>query len=64
MSDSSIEILIGLEGEINVKPNGFAGPSCEEATQAIERALGTSRHRQYTTDYYEQSETPTQRVQA
>jgi len=36
----TIEIIIGVAGEIKIDAIGFKGPDCEKATQFLEEALG------------------------
>ncbi len=36
----TIEIIIGIGGEIQIDAVGFKGPDCEKATQFLEEALG------------------------
>jgi Protein of unknown function (DUF2997) len=36
----TIEIIIGIEGEIQIDAVGFKGPDCAKATQFLEEALG------------------------
>ncbi|MGO8926014.1 MAG: DUF2997 domain-containing protein [Limisphaerales bacterium] len=36
----TIEIIIGITGEIQIDAVGFKGPDCEEATKFLEDALG------------------------
>jgi hypothetical protein len=42
MSEQRIEILYGPNGEIIIETFGFKGPSCKEASEFLEKALGTS----------------------
>ena len=35
-----IEIIIDRKGNVKVEAHGFSGPSCRDATQALEDALG------------------------
>jgi hypothetical protein len=36
----TIEIIIGIIGEIQIDAVGFKGPDCEKATKFLEEALG------------------------
>ena len=36
----TIEIIIGLQGEIKIDAIGFKGPDCEKATEFLQKALG------------------------
>ncbi len=38
----SIEVTIGPQGETKIETRGFAGSSCREASQFLQRALGQS----------------------
>ncbi len=42
MSDTNqrIEIIVSSEGAVSIKTTGFTGPSCRDATKAIEKAMG------------------------
>jgi len=44
----TIEIIVDAKGEATVQTKGFSGPSCREASKALEQALGVA-----------QSDTPT-----
>lgn len=47
------EIVIILDGaSIHIEAIGFAGSSCEAATEDIERALGSLAERVYKPEYY------------
>ena len=37
-----IEITVRPDGSVSIKPTGFTGGSCREATRELERALGMS----------------------
>ena len=49
-----IEISVGKDGGVVVKPSGYAGPACKEATLAFEQGLGavvtTENTPEYTAD--------------
>ncbi len=40
MNNRTIEIVIGLDGGIQIDAVGFKGPDCEKATKFLEEALG------------------------
>lgn len=40
--NESIEVSIGVNGEIEINALGFIGRDCEEATAFLEQALGTA----------------------
>lgn len=56
-----IEVTIGPTGETKVETKGFAGPSCQAASQLIEKALGRVTAEHKTAEYYRPAE---QREQA
>ena len=47
-----IEIVISPTGESTVQTHGYSGPSCREASQFIEAALGTPQDEQLTSEFY------------
>ncbi len=47
-----IEITVTSEGETSVETKGFAGPSCEAASQPYEDALGTKTAQRRTPEYH------------
>jgi hypothetical protein len=49
-----IEILISPEGETRVATKGFAGAECRQASQFIEKALGTQISETFTSEFYQQ----------
>ncbi len=53
-----IEYRIGKDGKITEAVVGGAGPSCTQATQAIEQSLGTVENRELLAEYYEEDLTP------
>lgn len=48
----TIKIHIQKDGSVKVETNGFAGQACENATKALEKALGTVGDRKHTDEYY------------
>ena len=40
MNSRTIEIVVGVGGEIQIDAVGFKGPDCEQATRFLEEALG------------------------
>jgi hypothetical protein len=48
-----IEVTIGPDGSISVQAVGFKGKGCEDATRAIEEALGQVSRRTKKTDYWQ-----------
>jgi hypothetical protein len=51
----TIEITVSPTGEIRIEAVGFVGTSCQQATQALEQALGTRKHFQPKPEYHRQS---------
>lgn len=47
-----VRVVIGPDGSITVEAVNFTGPSCEEATRAIEQALGKVTERKRKAEYY------------
>ena len=47
-----IIIKVATDGSTQVSTEGFAGKSCQKASQLIERALGSRQSEQLTQDYY------------
>ncbi len=48
----TIEIEVLPTGEIHIEAVGFVGRKCKEATQALEKALGTLERFQTKPEYY------------
>ena len=47
-----IEILVHPDGRTEVRTVGFSGAACKEASQVIEKALGTITQEQMTPEFY------------
>jgi DUF2997 family protein len=47
-----LEIEIDPEGNVHVVTHGLHGESCVHETESLERALGTVRAREKTSEYY------------
>jgi len=47
-----IEIVITQTGETRVETKGFTGSDCQQATKALESALGLTSHEQLTGEFY------------
>ena len=45
MSQRSIEVLVSPIGEVIISAVGFKGAACEQATRALEEALGAVTER-------------------
>lgn len=55
-----IEVVISPHGETRVETRGFAGSSCQLASQFLEQALGARTSQRLTQEYYDQAEVPLQ----
>jgi hypothetical protein len=51
-----IEVIITPTGETIIQPRGFSGPTCQQATQALEQALGVVAQRQPTAEAYQSTD--------
>ena len=49
----TIEILVNPKGEVTVQTKGFAGSSCRQASQALEKALGIVQSDTPTAEMYQ-----------
>ena len=49
-----IELLFTPDGEVRLKTRGLKGKSCMEETESLERAIGTVKEREKTSEYYQQ----------
>lgn len=56
-----IEVVVSPEGEVVINAVGFKGQGCEQATKALEQAMGTSGKRTKKPEWTQQS---TQKVGA
>jgi len=52
MADKRIEVLIRPDGSVTMEGQGFSGPECERATEALEAALGTTVDDQRSSEYW------------
>lgn len=53
----TIEIVVSPTGETRVETKGFAGSDCRQASEFIERALGSRVGERLTTEFYQQQAT-------
>jgi len=51
----SIEIIVGLKGELKIDAVGFKGLDCEKATRFLEEALGVAGQKTRKPEYYQRS---------
>ena len=49
----TIEVIISPKGETKIETKGFAGSSCQQASQFLEQALGTKVSESPTTEFYQ-----------
>ena len=49
----TIEVIISPKGETKLETRGFAGSSCQQASQFLEQALGTKVSEMPTTEFYQ-----------
>lgn len=57
MRREAIRVTITPDGRATVAVDGVSGPSCEALTEDLERALGFTREKQRTSEYYQVSST-------
>ncbi len=60
MNNKTIEIVIGLGGEIQIDAVGFKGPDCEKATKFLEEALGVVGEKIKKPEYHQHGTTRNQ----
>jgi len=48
----TIEIVVSPDGETKITTSGYTGASCQNATKALERALGQVTSEERTPDFY------------
>lgn len=48
-----IEVLISPAGETKIETRGFAGSACQQATKALEAALGLKQSETLTAEYHQ-----------
>ncbi len=51
MNEPTITISISPTGDVTIQTQGFRGSTCENATQALEAALGVTQTRRRTPEY-------------
>ena len=47
-----IQVTVSPKGETKIETTGFTGSSCQEASRALEKALGAKTSETLTGDYY------------
>ena len=55
----TIELVISARGETRLETKGFAGSSCQAASQFLEEALGHKQTEQLTSEFYQPQLAPT-----
>ena len=50
-----ITIIVSPTGTTTLRTEGFAGNECQQASRALEQALGSSLREQLTAEYYQQA---------
>jgi hypothetical protein len=58
----TITVTVAKDGSTKVETRGFAGASCQSASEFLEKALGTRQTEVLTSEFYVQQQVP-QRVQ-
>ena len=48
-----IDVLISPTGETKIQTHGFSGPACQQATKALEAALGLTQSETLTAEYHQ-----------
>jgi hypothetical protein len=48
----TIEITVSPEGATTIKPSGFTGSTCKDATKELERALGIAGNDRVLPEFY------------
>jgi hypothetical protein len=52
-----IELVFTPEGEVRLQTRGLKGKTCLTETESLEKALGTVKERERTSEYYQQPAT-------
>ncbi len=53
---TTIRLIISPKGQTLLETKGFAGGSCREASEFLERALGSTTFEQLTSEFHQTSE--------
>lgn len=59
----TIQITISPKGETKIETSGFSGSSCQDATRALEAALGAKTSETFTGEYYTATNEQTNEIQ-
>ncbi len=57
-----IAFNIGPDGSVEIEVKGVKGADCVELTRELEEALGIVKNRVYTSEYYQEEQSVTQKV--
>jgi hypothetical protein len=57
--NQTIEIIVSPTGQTRISTRGYSGPTCKEATRALEQALGLVEKDQPTPEMRLPASTPT-----
>lgn len=49
-----IELVFTPDGEVRMRTRGLKGKTCMEETESLEKAIGTVKDREKTSEYYQQ----------
>lgn len=60
---AEIIVTVNKTGAVSVSVNGVAGPTCKDVSALIEKALGSTRKIELTSEYYEENESGTTEIQ-
>jgi hypothetical protein len=52
----TIEVIVSPTGQSKVETKGFAGASCRQASEFLEKALGQRQSEQLTAEFHQQSQ--------
>jgi hypothetical protein len=61
--NKTIEIVVSPKGETTITTKGFTGPTCREASQFLEQALGQQTSETLTAEFYQTTEERTSEQQ-
>ena len=51
----NIQIIIDPQGQVRLQTQGFSGPSCRQASKALEQALGLIESDRPTAEFFQQT---------
>ena len=49
----TIELIVSPSGIANIETKGFAGSDCQQASQFLEKCLGTLRREELTAEFFQ-----------